>query len=487
MIFGHHAAPFGIRARVSADGGTTWGPPVVLRDDGSSLDLGYTRSVVRSDGKIVTAYYYNVDSQLERSIEATIIDPDVAFGARPEVVADDVEAPDALTGFAQVDATTASVTVDFTDVADPLINHLYSTDDGDTWCPLVPAVVAGPVTIRQVSAPGCAGPALTANTAYPVAFRALNAAGPGDRSTVLTVTTSPAAPTRLSQAGATTAAVVVAFARTAGSAPLSNHLYSTDNGATWCALQPSDRVSPVTVTKVSTAGCAGASLRSRTNYSLRFKTVNGPNSWNVSSMSAAVAASTIAAAPTGLSRTGSTESSVSIAFTAPPGSAQITNYQYSTDNGTTWCASNPVSPISPVRITNASNATCNAGALVANRTYPVRLRAVGAGGNGVMSASVAATTLVGAPESITGNALTRSVALAWSAPSTTGGVAITDYVIQYSKDNVTWTTFGDSVSNARSVTVTGLTKGQRYFFRVAAKTSVGRGAFGATTRAFTPT
>ena len=102
--------------------------------------------------------------------------------------------------------------------------------------------------------------------------------------------------------------------------------------------------------------------------------------------------------------------------------------------------------------------------------------------------SVAATTLVGARStSITGKALTQSVSLAWSAPSTTGGVAITDYVIQYSKDNVTWMTFGDAVSNARSVTVTGLTNGQRYFFRVAAKTSVGRGAFGATTLAFTPT
>src|SRR5262249_39808122 len=59
LIFGVRAKPFGIRARLSADQGKTWGAPINLRDDGASRDLGYVRSVVRPDGKIVAVYYFH--------------------------------------------------------------------------------------------------------------------------------------------------------------------------------------------------------------------------------------------------------------------------------------------------------------------------------------------------------------------------------------------------------------------------------------------
>ena len=47
----------------------------MLRQDGTSTDLGYTRSVERPDGKIVTVYYFNPRLNRERTIEATIWDP----------------------------------------------------------------------------------------------------------------------------------------------------------------------------------------------------------------------------------------------------------------------------------------------------------------------------------------------------------------------------------------------------------------------------
>ena len=47
----------------------------MLRDDGGSWDLGYTRTVQRPDGKLVTVYYYNLDKDAERFIGATIWDP----------------------------------------------------------------------------------------------------------------------------------------------------------------------------------------------------------------------------------------------------------------------------------------------------------------------------------------------------------------------------------------------------------------------------
>jgi hypothetical protein len=75
LTYGYRGKPYGIRARISSDGGRSWSKDLHLRSDGSSTDLGYTRSVQRSDGKIVTVYYFNGPAGRERTIEATIWEP----------------------------------------------------------------------------------------------------------------------------------------------------------------------------------------------------------------------------------------------------------------------------------------------------------------------------------------------------------------------------------------------------------------------------
>ena len=75
LTYGYRAAPFGIRARLSSDGGRTWEPEIILRDDGGGRDVGYVRSVERTDGKVVTAYYIHDSLKSERYIAATIWDP----------------------------------------------------------------------------------------------------------------------------------------------------------------------------------------------------------------------------------------------------------------------------------------------------------------------------------------------------------------------------------------------------------------------------
>jgi hypothetical protein len=75
VTYGYRNAPQGIRAKLSADGGRSWGPEIQLRDDGRTWDLGYTRSVQRQDGKIVTIYYYTTRERPEQHIAATIWDP----------------------------------------------------------------------------------------------------------------------------------------------------------------------------------------------------------------------------------------------------------------------------------------------------------------------------------------------------------------------------------------------------------------------------
>jgi len=98
---------------------------------------------------------------------------------------------------------------------------------------------------------------------------------------------------------------------------------------------------------------------------------------------------TIAGAPTALVATPG-NARVSIAFTAPAsnGGATITNYEYSTNNGTTWKALNPIDATTPVVITIRSDA---ATALVNGSTYKVKLRAVNAAGSGTESVVVSAT------------------------------------------------------------------------------------------------
>lgn len=75
LSYGYREEPFGIRAVFSQDAGRSWSEPFVLRDDGGSWDLGYTRTVQRPDGRLVTVYYYNLGADSERFIGATIWDP----------------------------------------------------------------------------------------------------------------------------------------------------------------------------------------------------------------------------------------------------------------------------------------------------------------------------------------------------------------------------------------------------------------------------
>jgi hypothetical protein len=75
LIYGYRAKPFGMRARLSSDGGQTWGDEIILRDDAGSHDLGYPRSVQRDDGSVVTVYYYNDRPGGEGYVAATIWTP----------------------------------------------------------------------------------------------------------------------------------------------------------------------------------------------------------------------------------------------------------------------------------------------------------------------------------------------------------------------------------------------------------------------------
>jgi hypothetical protein len=84
----------------------------------------------------------------------------------------------------------------------------------------------------------------------------------------------------------------------------------------------------------------------------------------------------------------------------------------------------------------------------------------------------------GAPTGLGGTAGSGQVALTWTAPADPGDSAITTYVVQYRlTGGSTWSTFAHGASTTAAITVTGLSGGNSYDFRVAATNSDGTGAW----------
>jgi len=75
LTYGCRDAPHSMRAKLSSDNGETWGQEIILRDNGGNHDIGYPRTVQRTDGKMVTVYYFNDHPESERYIAATIWNP----------------------------------------------------------------------------------------------------------------------------------------------------------------------------------------------------------------------------------------------------------------------------------------------------------------------------------------------------------------------------------------------------------------------------
>ena len=74
LVYGYRHAPRGIRARVLNAECTDFGtaPEIVLRDDGTTSDLGYPWSVVLDDKRVLVTYYMNVEGGLQH-IAGTIL------------------------------------------------------------------------------------------------------------------------------------------------------------------------------------------------------------------------------------------------------------------------------------------------------------------------------------------------------------------------------------------------------------------------------
>ncbi len=239
--------------------------------------------------------------------------------------------------------------------------------------------------------------------------------------------------------------------------------YSANDGGSWQTFghDPSDQTSS------TVSGLTGGGT-----YLFRVSAVSGAGTGNPTP--AKTVRLVVPGQPTDLEGAASSSTSLHLTWTAPTPrqGAPVTDYtiEYST-NGTDWTSFSDDTSTDP-------SATVTG--LTVSTAYRFRVSAVNAVGTGdpATTGEIVTETAPSEPRFVSGvSESSHEVLLTWTAPADDGGSAITDYVVQYAADDGidTWVTFDDVVSTQRSATVTGLTNGTAYYFRVRAKNANGTG------------
>ena len=364
----------------------------------------------------------------------------------------DVEEPPgrpAAPSVSSVDGNTTSLEVNWTAPSNtgPDIDNYdlrYREGSSGSW-------TNGP---QNVSGTNATIPGLTESTSYQVQVLARNAEGdspwslPGSGQTG--ALGAPDVPHSL-DATPGDRQVMLGWVQPSGGAEVTGYEYEQDVSGTWISTGS-------TTTSYTVTG-----LTNGQSYTFRVRAANSAGQSAASAASASVTPATVPGAPTSLSATVS-DQRVDLIWTAPAsnGGQSITDYEYEQGGSGTWISTGGTATSYMVR--NLTN----------GQPYRFRVRAVNSVGAGAASAASPNVTPATEPDAPTGLSATVSdqeVDLIWTAPASNGGATILRY--EYELDfSGTWTSTGGT---ATSYTVTGLTNGQSYTFRVRAVNRVGAG------------
>ncbi|MFM7077056.1 MAG: fibronectin type III domain-containing protein, partial [Planctomycetaceae bacterium] len=375
--------------------------------------------------------------------------------------------PDAPTGLT---ATLGNTIVDLAWTSNfnggsTVVNHViqFRVTGNATWQTFTPPA---PVTGSSVRVTG-----LVNGTSYEFRVAATNAVGDSGFSNVagpVTPVAPASAPLALAAVGGNAQATLswTVPADNGGSAITDYRIErSTNGGTTWTLV--ADGVSTAT-----TATLLG--LVNGTTYVFRVAAITsfGVGAW--STTSGPVTPMTVATAPSALSGVRG-DSKVDLAWTAPAnnGGSTITDYtiEYRPSAGGAWVAfPHAASAATAASVTGLVNGT----------SYEFRVSAVNAAGTSAPSnvaGPLVPMTFASVPLNLVGAFGDRKVTLTWATPTSNGGGAISDYLVEYlpSGPGAVWTTFPHDPSTATRIVVTDLVNGVGYTFRVSAVNPVGAG------------
>ncbi|NBR23901.1 MAG: hypothetical protein EBU08_09070, partial [Micrococcales bacterium] len=161
-------------------------------------------------------------------------------------------------------------------------------------------------------------------------------------------------------------------------------------------------------------------------------------------------------------------SSTSLSWPAVISNPKVTNYlvDVSTD-GNTWV---------PVSKRVSTSTSLGLSGLRLGTTYQVRVAAVNAAGTGAYvygSFTTLATVSTSPTVLVSSNVSGSRFTLNWTPPSSNGGAAITDYVVEIYGGGFSWAPVSHEVTGDTSITVSGLNPGIKYTVRVKAVNRVG--------------
>lgn len=173
------------------------------------------------------------------------------------------------------------------------------------------------------------------------------------------------------------------------------------------------------------------------------------------------------------------------AAAATPGDGQAAvTWKAPADNGGEPVSTYTVTSTPGAQSCTTSTLGCTVAGLTNGTSYTFTVTAANSAGPGpasAPSAPVTPRTVPGAPTGVTGTAGDARVVVAWRAPASNGGDAISLYVATASPGGATCRT-----RTALSCTVTGLTNGQAYTFTVTAANAAGTGSASAASDPVTP-
>jgi uncharacterized protein (TIGR02145 family) len=293
---------------------------------------------------------------------------------------------------------------------------------------------------------------LTPGVLYYIRAYAKNSAGTA-YGNELSFTTAPAAPTNVA-ATAGNGQATVTF--TAPTGLITGYTVTSTPGG----ITATGTASPITIT----------GLTNGTAYTFTVFATNAGGNSPASTASNSITPSTGPGAPTiGTAVGGNAQATVT--FTAPVnnGGSPITGYTVSSNPGNIT-ANGTASPITVTGLTNGT-------------AYTFTVIAINVKGNSSPSAasnSVTPSTVPGAPTIGTATKGNTQAIVTFTAPSNTGGLPITGYIVTSNPGNIAIT------GTASPITVTGLANGTAYTFTVVATNANGSSSPSAASNSVTP-